>query len=326
MAAHGTEIATSVDRGGFLPVAVDTLCPTAVLDFDLYLRPDPEAPPSLYRESMYPLEQEDLDRLAERGVQTLYIPSGKCVAYQRYLREVVLANRNLTPVQRFAILKRANRAVFQSAFRSSNLDHMVRFADEFGQQMSEVICNRDLVLVDLFSLMDHDYYTYTHVTNVCTYCVALANWMDGFPSSDLVTIAVGALLHDIGKRHVPPGVLNNPDRLTSRQRELVRQHAQAGFEELCLRDDLCWGQLMMVYQHHERLNGHGYPVGLTSEEIHPWARICSIADVFDALSSERPYRKPDQVDDVLKFLRRRAGNEFDREMVQCWVAMMRGKS
>ncbi len=130
------------------------------------------------------------------------------------------------------------------------------------------------------------------------------------------------MLHDLGKRHVPPAILNKPERLTPDERSIVRQHVDAGFEELCMRDDVEWSQLAMVYQHHERLNGRGYPVGLVLDEIHPWARICAIADVFDALTSARPYRRADPLDDVLEYLQDRAGTDFDREMVRCWVTRL----
>jgi len=310
---------------GFLPIAVGTLCPTAGLDFDLYSRPDQASPVVLYRERSYPLDQDDIDRLVECGLTTLYIPSASHSLYQRFLREVVVHNESLAPTQRFQVLKAANRAVFETVFRADNTSRMIEYADETGKQITEIVCNQDLVVSDLLSLMDHDYYTYTHVTNVCTYSVVLASKLDDVDEEDLPAIAAGALLHDIGKRHIPPVVLNKPGRFNDEERNLVQQHPKAGFEELCMRGDLSWGQLMMVYQHHERIDGKGYPVQLEGEEIDEWARICTIADVFDALTSERPYRKATQVGNVLEFLEEWAGTHFDQEMVRCWNTMVRDK-
>ena len=112
-------------------------------------------------------------------------------------------------------------------------------------------------------------------------------------------------MHDIGKRHLPPGLLNKTGKLTDPEFALMRQHPQKGFEELCLHGDLKWGQLMMIYQHHERLDGKGYPVQIGGDEIHPWAKICAVADVFDAITSVRPYRKPVPVDAAIEFFERR---------------------
>ena len=120
--------------------------------------------------------------------------------------------------------------------------------------------------------------------------------------------------------------LNHPGRLNEEQWELVRKHPTDGFRALCHRSDVNWGQLMMTYQHHERLDGRGYPVGVVGKEIHDWARICKVADVFDALSSDRPYRKAEPINKVLEFLEQRIGTEFDEDMVQCLQATVNCKS
>ncbi|MCS7305624.1 MAG: HD domain-containing protein [Thermoguttaceae bacterium] len=309
-----------VAPSGLVAIAVETLLPRDALDFDLYLWPSADSAPVLFREANYPLDETDLERLLSQGVHTLYIPAGKCRSYQEYLRKGVLRNPRLRPTQRFALLKKANRAIFESAFRSGVPRRMIEFAEEFGRQLWEVVCDREMVLSHLFAVMDHDYLTYTHLTNVCTYSVALAHWLGITRPGEIGAIAGGALLHDYGKRYVPPAILNKRDRLTPSEREIIRQHVVAGFAAFCSQEDIHWGQLMMIYQHHERLNGRGYPVGLVGEEIHPWAKICAIADVFDALTSARPYRPPDPLDHVLEYLQQRAGSDFDAEMVRCWVA------
>jgi HD-GYP domain-containing protein (c-di-GMP phosphodiesterase class II) len=76
---------------------------------------------------------------------------------------------------------------------------------------------------------------------------------------------------------------------------------------------------MMVYQHHERLDGSGYPTGAVGDDIHPWARICAVADVFDAMSSLRPYRRAVPLEDVCSHLRRFGGVRYDAEVVKCWT-------
>ncbi|MHC4407345.1 MAG: HD-GYP domain-containing protein [Planctomycetota bacterium] len=310
---------------GFLLIAIDTLAPTPALDFDLYLRPEAAGPVVMFREKSYPLEGGELSRLIEAGVKTLHIPVAAHEAYLHYLRESVIKNDQLTPQQRYKVLRVANRAVFETVFRRGNVDEMIQLAEKLGHQMVDLVCSRDLVLSNLLPLMAHDYYTYTHVTNVCTYCLVLATTLGIQEERDLVDIAEGALLHDIGKRKIPPAVLNHPGKLSGEQWETVRRHSSDGFRELCGRDDLTWGQLMMVYQHHERLDGNGYPVGVVGCEIHPWAWICKLADVFDALTSDRPYRKAEPVAKVLDFFTLRTGTEFDEEIVQCLKAAVQRK-
>ena len=79
---------------------------------------------------------------------------------------------------------------------------------------------------------------------------------------------------------------------------------------------------MMVYQHHERLDGKGYPVGNFADELHPWAKLCSVVDVFEALTSQRPYRKPMPRSKALQVLERDCGTAFDPEVLECWKAII----
>jgi response regulator RpfG family c-di-GMP phosphodiesterase len=314
------------DLREFLPVAINTFVPTPRLEFDLFIRPERAGPVVMFRERRYPLEATDLDRLAETGVDTLYIPSASHVAYCRYLHKEVINNDRVPPMQRYTALRSANRRVFEAAFRGGNMDRMVDFVNKFGRQLTDVVCGQRVVLLNLLPLMAHDYYTYTHTTNVCTYCLVLASELGICEEAELRDIATGALLHDLGKRLIPPAVLNYPGRLNKKQWELVRRHPVDGFRDLCFRRDLSWAQLMMVYQHHERPDGRGYPVGAVEKEIHLWARICKVADAFDALTSARPYRKAGPLDHVLDFLAERAGTEFDRDIVQCLRATIRSGS
>jgi len=311
---------------GYFPIALDTLCPTPILDFDLYVRAEGANGVVLYRERNYPLEREDVDRLVASNVGTLYVPLDAQRAYRRYLFDMVIKNVGVDPRQRYKVLTTATRAAFDAAFRSISSDDMVEFAKEFGEHMANIVCGEDVLLFDLLSLMQHDFYTYTHSVNVCTCAVALANMLWDDPHADLKPIASGALVHDIGKRRIPRYIIKKSGALSEGDRELIRQHPRIGFEELCMREDMTWGALMAVYQHHERLDGGGYPARLTGGEIHEWARICAIADVFDALRSDRSYRQASELEDVLGYLESRAGREFDKEMVKCWNSAIRNKS
>ncbi len=188
--------------------------------------------------------------------------------------------------------------------------------------MALLLNRSELLLSDLVNVMLHDYSTYTHVTHVATYSVMLANRLGTTDVVDLTEIAKGGLLHDVGKRFVSIDILEKPGRLDTGEQRVIRDHPRLGFSELCLRKEMSWGALMMVYQHHERSNGSGYPVGSMNDEIHPWAKICAIADVFDAMTSDRSYHSGAAVADVLKYFTRQAGHGFDKDLVECWNMMI----
>jgi HD-GYP domain-containing protein (c-di-GMP phosphodiesterase class II) len=141
--------------------------------------------------------------------------------------------------------------------------------------------------------------------------------------SELRQIAVGAMLHDLGKLGIPESILTKPGMLDDRELDLVKSHPVLGFRKLCRRSDLNYGQLMMVYQHHERMDGLGYPVGSAADEIHAWTRICSVVDVFEALTSNRPYRAHLRIDEVLGLMDLSSGTRFDRGVYECWKATIK---
>jgi len=310
---------------GMLPIALSTLIPADKLDFDLYLRSDDDEA-VLFRGRSYPLEQEDIDRLIHSRTATLYIKVSEHEAYCEYLRNVVLGDADLPADRRFKVLTEVNRSVFESAFGSTDSNRYIDFAREFGDDLTDVICANEVAIGDLASLMSHDYYTFTHVANVTTYSVSLAAALGHSDREELQQIAVGGLLHDYGKRFISSHTLNFPGRLTKQQFREIQRHPHTGFTQFTGRDDLVWGQLMMIYQHHERPDGKGYPVGIRHDEIHPWARICKVADVYDALTCDRPYRKADSPAEVLRFMRRKAGTEFDEEVFECFRAMINCRS
>ncbi len=310
---------------GLFAVSTNSACASS-LQCDIYIQRESEAEPILYRRKSHPLQKADLDRLIQRGIDTIFIGKSHEATYRETMYKEVCCNETIAPAKRFQVLRDINEAFFQKAFRSEKLDDVVDFTGVLGSQLTDLISRKDLVVEDLLSLMKFDNGTYTHCVNVSTYGVLLATRLGISKLSDLEAITSGALLHDIGKRQVQLSVINKPGPLTDEQREHINKHPTLGFRDLALRDDLNWGQMMMVYQHHERLDGGGYPTGIAGDEIHPWARICSITDVFHALTSIRPYRSPLSHSTASEGIDKQAGTHFDPEMAKCWNTIVQTTS
>jgi HD-GYP domain-containing protein (c-di-GMP phosphodiesterase class II) len=279
----------------------------------------------LYRAQGIALGLDEIDRLIASGVKALYISTVDQEAYSAHLQRQILSGDELPVADRYQLLQATTRCVLENAFSDADVGRLVEVTTKFGQHLTDTLCDQTFLMGDLFTLMVHDYFTFHHAMNVSTYCVALALEMGISSKEDLVAIASGGLLHDIGKRGISPAVLGKAGHLDEEERELMRRHAQWGFEALSPHASVNWGQLMMVYQHHERTDGSGYPVGVLEGDIHPWAKICAVADVFDALTCDRPYRKAMNVAAGLSFLQRHAGVSFDKEIVECLTKTMRQK-
>jgi putative nucleotidyltransferase with HDIG domain len=155
------------------------------------------------------------------------------------------------------------------------------------------------------SIESKDRYTLGHCERVADYACALARGVN-LDEGSLFWFRIGALLHDVGKISVPIEVLNKPGKLTPDERALMERHPEAG---VALLEDVefPWDVLPMVRSHHERWDGRGYPDRLTGEAIPLHARILALADVFDALTTHRPYRPPFSPEEALRIMRNDAG-------------------
>lgn len=311
--------------GGMARLAVEMIRPPAELDFSLYLYNEDSDQPRLYRDRKYPITPKDVEHLRNSGTEYLYVVSNDIQNYCEYLKDSVVHDTMVAPTLRYDALRQATRAAFGKASTGKQVKEVVDVTQYIGQSTVDLVCEDDLLLTDLFDVMTHDFDAFNHAVNVSTYCVLIACEMGISDRESLVQIAQGALLHDFGKQFVPRTLLNQKEPLSQAQKETVMRHPQRGFEELCERRDLSWGQLMMVYQHHERCDGSGYPVGHVGDEIHEWARLCAVADVLDAMSRNRPYRRAIDDDDVLAYLDRQAGRGFDEESVKCLIQITKAR-
>lgn len=147
---------------------------------------------------------------------------------------------------------------------------------------------------------------YTHSIDVAMISMMMAAEM-GYSDEELTNLGVGTILHDVGKLLVPKSIIQKPESLTDMEMSLVRQHCELGMSSL-ESFNLPKEYMDIVMQHHERLDGSGYPKGLKGSEIGRNAKIVMIADTFDAITSYRPYRQPQSMDVAIKKLR----NEDDK--------------
>lgn len=144
----------------------------------------------------------------------------------------------------------------------------------------------------LLQLTEHDSATYIHCTNVGIFSMALARYFhDHLAPMPLEELAPAFFFHDLGKCHIPTAILNKPGALDTQERDIVKKHPDQGAQMLEEAGVLCPSSHVILAQHHERDDGSGYPAGIKGGDIHPLTRICRMADVFEALTADRPYRR-----------------------------------
>ena len=189
---------------------------------------------------------------------------------------------------------------------------LLRERAESGEKMAHLYLSVVEVLSNAIDVKDHG--TLQHVQRVHSLTRAVAERL-GLSGDEFEAVKIGAVLHDIGKLAVPDHILQKPGRLTDAEFRLVQQHAAAG--EAILRPiDFGVPVAGLIRHHHEKLDGTGYPDGLAGDEIALGARILAVIDVYDALVSDRPYRKAWTSAMALEQLRKEAGTSFDPRVVE----------
>jgi len=190
-------------------------------------------------------------------------------------------------------------------------------------ELVNLILTDDDVTDQLLKITSYDHYTYTHSVSVGFLGIALAKVLfKGSMAHNMHELGAAFFLHDIGKVRIPTDILNKPVRLTEEELKVMKQHPRLGFIVLSETKHLTLECRYIVLQHHERYDGTGYPKGLKGEDIHLYARICSMADVYDALTSVRPYRNPLTPFAALELMKKEMLHHFQRELFEQFVLLL----
>ena len=206
----------------------------------------------------------------------------------------------------------AVREIFLSAAKQQNLDF--RSVLDVVDFMVDEVMEAD-VLYNIIDLRNHDNYTYLHSVNVGTIATIMGKHL-GLSRSNMKELAVGALLHDIGKMCIPNPILTSKADLTYQEFEQMRLHPKYGFELLRSVPGLGLLSAHVAYQHHEREDGSGYPRGLAGHQIHLYAKIVMAADSFDAMTSGRSYRPTLWNHEALAELASEVPEKYDPDMIK----------
>lgn len=169
----------------------------------------------------------------------------------------------------------------------------------------------------LTNIFTHDNYTFSHSTNVTLYTLAMTVHL-GFNEKQINEIGIGSMLHDVGKCEIPKEILNKQGVLENEEFEIMKMHTEYGFEILRKDPSISLLSAHCALQHHEKLDGSGYPRGLKGNEIHPYGKILAVSDVFDALTSNRSYRKAMLPHEAMEALYAGTYTHFDSKYVKAF--------
>ncbi len=249
-----------------------------------------------------------IDRLKQLGIMSVYIqnPLLKDVDIPEAIREE-------TRVRAVALVHEA----FLNLRKSARIN-IQQFKDAADCIVDEIISNKQ-AMIHLSDVRTHDNYTFGHCVNVAVLSTITGIRL-GYSTTELKILAMGALLHDVGKAFVPLEILNKPGRLSTSEMEIMKQHSELGFDTLRHQGEhIPLLAAHVAFQHHEKYNGSGYPRHLSGKEIHEYARITAVADVYDAITSERPYRGPIMPHEAYEIVSSLSNSHFDPEILNAFL-------
>ncbi|MFQ5561433.1 MAG: HD-GYP domain-containing protein, partial [Nitrospinota bacterium] len=211
--------------------------------------------------------------------------------------------------------------IVENIFENPSVDVLAKGKKEIYAIVDFILANEETP-VHLLDILSHDFYTYTHSVNVGVLAVALSKRLyKGSNAHDLQELGAGYFLHDLGKVRVDPGIINKPGPLDEREMKTMKTHPYQGYKLLREAEQLSFETKVIVMQHHEREDGTGYPKGLRGEEIHDYGRVGCIADVFDALTAERSYKRSLTPFQALKIMKEEMIGHFHREIFEKFVRL-----
>ena len=209
--------------------------------------------------------------------------------------------------------------VWESARQDGTPDP--REARNLIEQLSQAVAQNRTALLALTALKEYDNYTFTHMVNVSILTMAQARAL-GIDGVLLREFGLAGLMHDIGKVRTPAEILRKPDRLTDAEMTVMRRHVVDGAEILRRTPEIPSIAPVVAFEHHLRSDGTGYPVGVSRPKLNLATMLCSIADVYDAMRSQRAYQGSLPTERILEVMRRADGHQFDQHLVRRFTQLL----
>lgn len=254
------------------------------------------------------LSQKFINRLLKLNIPSVYIDEGFLPDVQ--VEDVISEKTRYRAIQ-------LTRQIFCDSYHARSLVGLDRMESIINNIIEELLNNKNIV-VNLADIRSNDEYTFGHCVNTCVLSLITAITM-GYTRRQLYMLAVGAILHDLGKTLIPPEILNKPAKLNREEMCLIKKHPEYGFWLLDRNDQISKASKLAVLHHHERYNGTGYPLGLQGDQIPEFSTIVGIADMYDALTADRVYRKAFSPHEAYEMLAASGDYLFDFNVVKSFL-------
>jgi putative nucleotidyltransferase with HDIG domain len=311
------------EQDGYMVIPTESLLENEVTDFDVYIKMNGNY--LFYRSKELPFGQKEKLNLMKSSVNVVYVDIKDKDKYDKYLEKnlgAILTNQSTSVEKRGKILYSYSTHLIEEALDEKRAGEEIRKAIDLVKHTVDFLTSEEDAFNNFLNLVNYDYYTYTHCVNVSLFSIGIGHKIGIEDKEELSELGTGAILHDIGKSRIDKGVLNKCGPLSDEEWALMKQHTLWG-EEIC-RDIgiIPKNSYYAILQHHEKCNGKGYPEGREKDNIHLFGRITSIADVFDALTTNRSYASAEDPFPAVKIMLEEMNGSFDMDIFKEFIVLL----
>jgi len=321
------EIDSVLRADGVFPVPLAAMQPGTLAPVNLYIRSlHPFEHYVLYKAAQTPLREEIRDRLLEHAVQTLYLRTEDEGAYYDYVEQNIgaIVRDDLLPTEKASeIIYKSSSRVMEQVFEAPRSGKSVKRARAMVEATVLSVMKNPDAAWHMLDMASHDYYTFTHCVNVAVFLVAAGRDVLGITDArSLERIGLGGIFHDIGKSQIPEGILNKPGRLSNEEFDTIKKHPLLGADIVSGDRRVSPTAAQIVRGHHEHWDGSGYPDGLADRSIGKVIRLSTIVDVYDAMTTNRPYADARDPYQALRVMVNEMASELDVPMLRSFVKFL----
>lgn len=272
------------------------------------------------------IDEYIIESLINLGVMNVYIQEGEVeeekvvisTKAQKEIDKLYTEDRSKLSLSK-SVRERISHGI-QSIYSDADTENMASTTASITNDLMDAIDSNNAIAIDIGELKTSDEYTFKHSVDVATISMILAK-QQGLSRQEIYEIGICGLLHDVGKTKVPLEILNKPARLDEEEFEIMKQHSVFGYRMIKDKPEFSENICLGVLQHHEKINGAGYPMGVEEKQISPYAKIISVADIYDALITERPYKQAFSKRDAVEMIMSMTG-ELDIKAMRSFLESM----
>ncbi len=300
-----------MDLSRFFSTRIQSIVLGRPLTFDIFLMVSEEL--ILFKRVGDVITPNRFEGLLKHAIKDIFILNEQKHLYLASLKEIV-KDPDSPDELRSQFIKETAFNHIEDLFKNDDVSRIAQDSTGLVEDMVEFISSDLNAATTLMKLSTHDYYTYNHSVNVSVYSIAICKSILREDKKLLVTAGLGGLLHDLGKRKIDLKLINKPGKLDTEEWVEMKKHPDYGYELLENVPTLSTDIKRIVHEHHEHMDGTGYPKGISEKDILKLSRIASVADVFDALTTKRSYKEACSAKEALEIMANMPEGKFDPDV------------